>query len=195
MDLSSSAGCFGWSPVTAASQMKLKTQANILHVTHFVFPHRKQEKDVGKQRSVWLSSPPLFLYTQLPSYTGHSELFAFIVEKSVSWIKLHTWFLTQSKTDVSLNMTNQAKHSSSSSSDAYRTMSALLICHSLTRCLFSLPFCWSQRRSPVSVFLLRPPGVRLFIICHMASCALLFSSCGVGRIRPSVGSAGSLLII
>ncbi|KAG7513628.1 hypothetical protein JOB18_012996 [Solea senegalensis] len=27
-------------------------------------------------------------------------------------------------------------------------MSALLICHSLTRCLFSLPFCWSQRRSP-----------------------------------------------
>ncbi|CAJ1060988.1 SH3-containing GRB2-like protein 3-interacting protein 1 isoform X3 [Xyrichtys novacula] len=28
------------------------------------------------------------------------------------------------------------------------TMSALLICHSLTRYLFSLPFCWSQRRSP-----------------------------------------------
>lgn len=30
-------------------------------------------------------------------------------------------------------------------------MFALLICHSLTRYLFSLPFCWSQRRSPVSV--------------------------------------------
>uniref|UniRef100_A0AAR2K4M1 MHD domain-containing protein n=1 Tax=Pygocentrus nattereri TaxID=42514 RepID=A0AAR2K4M1_PYGNA len=26
--------------------------------------------------------------------------------------------------------------------------SVLLICHFLTRCLFSLPFCWSQRRSP-----------------------------------------------
>ena len=38
-----------------------------------------------------------------------------------------------------------------SSSPDVHIMSALLICHSLTRCLFSLPFCWSQRRSPVSV--------------------------------------------
>lgn len=35
----------------------------------------------------------------------------------------------------------------------------VLICYSLTRCLFSLPFCWSQRRSPVSVPLPPPPWV------------------------------------
>lgn len=46
-------------------------------------------------------------------------------------------------------------------------MFALLICHSLTRYLFSLPFCWSQRRSPVSVPFFRLPGVKPYVTCFL----------------------------
>lgn len=46
-------------------------------------------------------------------------------------------------------------------------MFALLICHSLTRYLFSLPFCWSQRRSPVSALFFRLPGVKPYVTCFL----------------------------
>lgn len=48
----------------------------------------------------------------------------------------------------------------------------VLICYSLTRCLFSLPFCWSQRRSPVSVPLPPPPWVS----AHMSHAFCCFPS-------------------
>lgn len=41
---------------------------------------------------------------------------------------------------------------SNSHPGCFWSKSVLLIYHFLTRCLFSLPFCWSQRRSPVSAF-------------------------------------------
>lgn len=51
----------------------------------------------------------------------------------------------------------------------------VLICHSLTRCLFSLPFCWSQRRSPVSVPLPPPPWVSAHM-SHAFCCLSLLTS-------------------
>lgn len=108
------------------------------------------------------------------------ELSALMVRKTSHHTRLHEKNLTKSKTD---------KHITPSLWICYIPdpliwptrpnfffsscmMSALLICHSLTRCLFSLPFCWSQRRSPVSVLFFRLPGVRLKNMSH-ASCTLL----------------------
>lgn len=60
----------------------------------------------------------------------------------------------------------------------------VLICHSLTRCLFSLPFCWSQRRSPVSVPLPPPPWVSAHM-SHAFCCLSLLSHLAFGLSRPN----------
>lgn len=64
-------------------------------------------------------------------------------------------------------------------------MFALLICHSLTRYLFSLPFCWSQRRSPVSVPFFRLPGVKPYVTCFLFPFAP-YLAFGLGRRRQYI---------